>query len=842
MKDSLIKAAIFLASFVISLIIISSFMNRGTTDMTVEMGEATLPVVAIVDGDRQINRMYGVKGAVEPNMMRDTLSPLNEGRSLSIRIDKYGNTLKEVAYEVRSLDAERLIEDTEILDYIEDDESIEATLHVKDLISDGKEYILALRLTNEQGQKIYYYTRIIHEESLHEKEILDFVRDFTDKTFDKTAARSLTTYLESDSTGDNSTYQSVDIHSSFDQITYGNLAPERPETVMTEILEMDRSTASLKNSFLLHRKSGKETVYYDVNEYFRVRYTEKRIYLLDYERKMEQVFDPDADDAFVSDKVMLGISDPDVMMMENEDGGVIAFVQNSALYAFRNTDSKAIRIFSFFDKGDDDERNRNQDHGIKILQVDEAGNVHFLLYGYMNRGRHEGEIGVSAYYFNSALNQIEEEVYIPYTRSYQFLKYEIGKLSYSPDGNNLYLYLMGKLLNVHLDTKSISVMAGNIFFDSFVVSRSGRTAAWQAKNDSGIFVCDFNDGNIREILGDPGITIRALGFLGEDLVYGSSTGEHSIESPIGVTMDSMEAIYIENNEGEILKTYEKEGIYITGVDVRNGEITLNRITMDEGISGNFLSILPDMIVDNDPDAEDRNAVITVATEELETIVEIALAGHINNPNVHVVTPKEVLFEGERSLSLEEGDDSAATLIVYSRGGIDGIYESAYKAVSLADERGGVVVKPSGRYIWQKGNRAVEKELKDIAAPPVSETKEEQFTAVLSAILSHEGITEDSEVIDNYSGTLTEIIDREIDGAYSLELGGCSLSSVLYYVSMGRPVIAEVEGGNIVMIVGYDQLNTLIFDPYTGSIYKKGMNDSTEWFASHGNEFVSYVVG
>jgi len=841
MKEIIIKAAIFITSFLISLFIISSIMNRGTTDMTVEMGEASLPVVSVVDGDREINRMYGIRSTVEPNMMRDTLTPLNEGRSLEIYISKYGNRLKEVAYEVRSLDAERLIEDTEILDYIEDEDGISARLNIKDLINDGKEYILAVRLTNEQGQKIYYYTRIIHDTELHEKEILDFVRDFTDRTFDKTAARSLTTYLESDSSGDNSTYQFVNIHSSFDQITYGNLAPEKPETVRTDILEMDDSTASLKNSFLLKRGDGDDAVFYDVSEYFRVRYTEKRIYLLNYERTMEEVFDPGSEDVFISDKIVLGISDPDIVMEENEDGGVVAFVQNGSLYAYRNSDSKVIRVFSFFDKGDDDERNRNSDHGVKILQVDEAGNISFLIYGYMNRGRHEGETGVSAYYFNSALNQIEEEVYIPYKRSYQFLKYEIEKFSYSPDGNKLYLYLGGRLLDIRLDEKKDSIMAGNIYFDSFVVSKSGRTAAWQAKNDSGIFVCDFNSGNIREILGDPGVTIRALGFLGEDLVYGSSTGEHSIESRIGVSMDSMEKIYIESSNGELLKTYSKDGIYITGVEVKNDEISLSRITMEEGVSGNFLSIDPDMIVNNDPGTGDRNAVITVATEELETITEISLAGHIRTSSVHVVSPKEVLFEGDRTVEIKDDEDSSKMLMVYSRGGIDGICESEVRAVNLADERGGVVVKSTGRYLWQKGNRAAEKNLNDITDPPISESQDEQFTAVLSAILSHEGVTAEPEEIAGLEGSLVDIIEEEIDGSDALTLGGCSLSSVLYYVSIGRPVVAEVEGGNIVMIVGYDPKNTVIYDPSTGSIYKKGMNDSTEWFASHGNEFVSYVV-
>ncbi len=551
MKENILKGAAFLVSFLLSLLIISTYMNRGTTDMTVEMGEATLPVVSVLKDDREINRMFGNCSKVKPNLMRDTLTPLNDDRSLDIRINKFGTELKEIAYEVRSSDAERLIEDTELLDYQEREDIIDAKLHVKDLIEDSREYILGIRLTNEQGQKVYYYTRIIHRPDLHEKELLRFAYDFTVRTFDKEAARSLTTYLESDSTGDNSTYNFVNIHSSFSQITYGNLNLDPPEEIMTDILEMDSQTASLKNTFLLKRGGGKEPVFYDVCENFRVRYTEKRIYLLSYERTMDEVFDIDSEDAFVSDKIMLGISDPEVVMMENEDGSAVAFVQNGSLYGFRNVDSRAVRIFSFFDRGDDNIRNRNSDHGIRILQVDEAGNVHFIIYGYMNRGRHEGETGVSVYFYNSALSQIEEEIYIPYDRSYQFLKYEIEKFSYSTDGNNLYLYLGGKLMDIRLDEKSVTVIAENISFDSFVVSGSGRTAAWQAKNDSGIFIYDFNKGDIREILGDPGITIRALGFLGEDLVYGSSSGEHSIVIRLGVTLDSMEESYIENGEGEI---------------------------------------------------------------------------------------------------------------------------------------------------------------------------------------------------------------------------------------------------------------------------------------------------
>ena len=87
----------------------------------------------------------------------------------------------------------------------------------------------------------------------------------------------------------------------------------------------------------------------------------------------------------------------------------------------------------------------------------------------------------------------------------------------------------------------------------------------------------------------------------------------------------------------------------------------------------------------------------------------------------------------------------------------------------------------------------------------------------------------------------EIIEDKIQGAKALNLYGCSLTSVLYYVSQGTPVLATVDGGETVLIVGYDSKNTVIMDPETGTVYKKGMNDSTAWFSGHGNEFVSYVM-
>ena len=85
-------------------------------------------------------------------------------------------------------------------------------------------------------------------------------------------------------------------------------------------------------------------------------------------------------------------------------------------------------IFSFYDKDNADCRTLYDHHGIKILDVDEGGNVKFAVYGYMNRGRHEGETGIQILSYDNSLNTIEEEVYIPYSKSYAVLKDEMGQL------------------------------------------------------------------------------------------------------------------------------------------------------------------------------------------------------------------------------------------------------------------------------------------------------------------------------------------------------------------------------------------------------------------------------
>ena len=54
------------------------------------------------------------------------------------------------------------------------------------------------------------------------------------------------------------------------------------------------------------------------------------------------------------------------------------------------------------------------------------------------------------------------------------------------------------------------------------------------------------------------------------------------------------------------------------------------------------------------------------------------------------------------------------------------------------------------------------------------------------------------------------------------------------------MLATLNDGNAVLIVGFNELNTVLMDPQNGEVYKKGINDSTEWFEENGNSFITYI--
>ena len=562
------------------------------------------------------------------------------------------------------------------------------------------------------------------------------------------------------------------------------------------------------------------------------------MYLLDYERDMDSYFEPEAA-SYTNNKLSLGISDGNLELAESEDGNVFAFVKENRLFSINLTDSKTALLFGFYDQNNVDSRTLYQDGGIRIASVDETGNVRFLVYGYMNRGNHEGSVGVGCYYYNSMLNTIEEEVYIPYTGSSQRLMQDISQLAYVNNKNQLFLILDHVIYQIDLVEKSYTALQENLIQGSYRVSESNRMIAWltgDVDDSQELILLNLNTGRQTKIEAGSGRCIRPLGFMNEDLIYGLAYRTDITKDTMGNTLFLMYDVKIQNESGDILKDYNKNGIYVLEAQINGNQIDLHRVSADG--NGGYTAVTDDQIMNDLPETTQKNTVEVVATKDYEKIAQLAMKSSLKSDKMKYLTPKQVMYEGERSIHLPQEEEKQECYYVYDGYRLSAIVQQPREAVSKADALSGKVIDENGNCIWEKSNRSNVNQIMKITADAVSEERS-SVAVCIDTILSFEGVSRNSMQLLQAGKSLFDILQENLPDDKVLDLTGCSMESVLYYVGKDIPVMALLNDGNAVLIVGYNELNTVIFNPMSGTISKMGMNDSRDYFEANGNCFITY---
>lgn len=855
MNRNWIRRGIIVIVFFVSLLIFSFVLNQGNTDMTMEMAPASLPVASIIIDDYKVNEMHGYSQRMDAATIRDGLTPIEEDREIAFQIEMYGQELKELRFEVRSVDGERLIEDTRVTDYTRTADAVTASVNLKDLINENVEYNFILVLTLEDGREVYYYTRVIQNAYTLTKPKLDFIMDFHRKTFDKEAAKELSIYLEPSSEGDNSNFGNVDIHCNLNQVSWGNMnVTEITETAVT-ICELSENLASVRLESIVQVKDGKITNTYRVKEFYRIRYTKERFYLLNYNRSMEELV-PMEKSTFANNKIILGIQSQDVQMAESDGGNILAFENAGRVYCYDVTENKLAQLYAFFDEDNFDVRTYYDRSAVKILDVEENGNVSFMVYGYMNRGIHEGEVGVEVFYYNHLLNTIEEQIFIEYNKSPQLLMADIEKLAYVNRNNALFALIEGAIYKINMEEKSSEIIISGLGEDNLYVSRSNQMVVWQENTDGAgtkkLVLMNLNTEETTFIQAGAGEYCKAVGFMNEDVIYGLANVEDVSEDQLGSIVFPMKELLIQAENGTVLKRYQSEDIYIMDGEINDNQLNLTRAKgvrkeREEQETEGALEPMPleltmttdDQITSNIEEEEGTNKIVEAVTDLYETIQQIELKKEIEVKSIQFLTPKEVMYEGGRNLVLKEEKESVDRYLVYTRGELSGVYAEPREAVLYAYEHVGTVLDQEGDQIYRRGELVTRNQI--MAIKESEATKERSSLAVcLNTILQYEGASRNTEYMLAQGENAHSILTNVLKDYQILNLTGCTMDAMLYYVNQDIPVLALQEDGTAVLIIGFNQQNIVLMDPVNGKIYKKGMNDSRAMFEENGNRFMTYI--
>lgn len=840
MRKGVIKAIVLVAVFGITLIVTSLLTHQKNIDLTTRMPEATLPVVRFQENGTDINEIYGYTSQMDGTSVRDTIAPLGTDLTLPVMIKVYQSQIEEISYQVRTMDMERLMEEGTVDSFFQQDGEISLELQFENILEEGTEYMLVLTLQCD-GREVWYYTRIIRESGYNVKEAVEFAMDFHEKTFAEEGSDSLATYLEPNAQADNSSLQKVTINSSLNQVTWGDFKGERIEKPIPSIKEIGSSYNTIVLNYVVTAtgESG-EVEYYNVEEYYRVRYSSSnsRMYLLNYERTMNEIFRGESD-RVKADGISLGIRSQNVEYMTNEKGSVTAFVQEGELWSYSSDENRLSRVYSFRGAEGIDDRENNSQHQIKIIKIDETGSMDFVVYGYMNRGEHEGRTGIAVYHYDGVGNTTEEELFIPSDKSYEVLKAEWGNIFYVSDGNVFYLLADDSLHSINLYTRESEKLLTGLKAEQYAVSDTGRYIAWQDSENlyaaDTIRIMDLEGEEIREIRAGEGEYLLPVGFVENDFVYGAARQSDVAVDNAGNTQFPMYRIQIVDETGEAVKDYQKDGYYITKAYVENETIYLNRAYQ----SGNgTVSTEQDSIKNQELEAERNITVETVSSGQKQRTVQFTFAGsNTLSKTLQVVVPKEILVEEDRSVSLNT-EREQEMYYVYSAGKIIKATPSVAEAVTAADSCMGVVIGEEQQYIWRRGKKNSQPVVGDVTID-TSQTGESSAAKCLTAILQTEGISMDVEGLLAQGETPKQILTEALADYKVIDLTGCSVEQVLYYVNLKTPVYAVVDQ-DALLVVGYDEHNTILYDPATNSTYKMGLQDSNTMFEGAGNVFLGYI--
>lgn len=842
MQKGTIKAAVLSIVFILAVLIFGKLTNHTNEDLTTEMDEATFPVISMYQNDIELNELHGYAGEMNAAYMRDTIMPIGSERKLPITIQTYQTTVDAISYEIRSLDAARLIANADVTSYEKKKGKIIAELEIQNLLEEGEEYLLIIQL--DSGDKsIYYYTRIVQPVDCYVEECVDFVLDFNDKTFNSETTGSLATYMEK-TTGDNTTLHYVSLNSSLKQVGWADFEGERLTDPVPSIKEITNTYNVIVLDYVVTSvgENG-ESEYYNVEEYYRVRYTSSRIYLLNFERTMEQIFRGENDSVY--DKyIQLGIRSEDVEYKTNEAGTSVAFVQEGELWSYNTVENTLAKVFSFRGYEGIDDRENYGEHEIKIVGIDEAGSVDYIVYGYMNRGNHEGEVGIAVYHFDSLSNTNEEEIFIPSDRSYEVMKSELGQLMYVNEGGELFLMVDGSVYGIDLNTLKTRELIKNLTDDTFAVSVSNRFIAWieaegEALNGSScIHVMNLSDQKTFDIMEAEGESLKTLGFIDEDFVYGIARNTDIFQDAAGnVTfpMYQVKIVDVSSGEQNVLKTYEKNGYYVSGVEIDDYTMYLKRIQYN-GTA--YVAADQDMIMNREGESGKLVDITTSTTEGKERQVQIALAGTVSEKAPKLLTPKETILEEDRTVALRD-ESSTKHYYVYVKGDVILATDHVTEAVIAANENMGVVIGDHLQYVWKRSRKASQTAFPDIAVG-TEDTEAGSIAQCINAMLEKEGININVGALIDGGETPKSILNNTMKEADVFDLTGCSVDEILYYVSCGSPVFAMTGSNEAVLVVGYDSNNIVIYDPMIGTPYRRNIADADELFGSAGNVFFTYL--
>ena len=534
----------------------------------------------------------------------------------------------------------------------------------------------------------------------------------------------------------------------------------------------------------------------------------------------------------------IGIADAEnVTLYPNTDHSMVAFVRNGTLYCYNLAENTLTTVFSSAHGTVERMCGLKEQYDVRVLKMENNGNMTFLVSGYMNRGVYEGRVGLFVYRYYEDEKRLEELIYIPVNTTYQILKEELGDFAYFNEYDVFYFMVNRGVYSYNLITEELTEIAADVRDGAYFYSVNQRYMAYQEYGKTDCVRLLYPETG-KSVTVQPGKDeyIRLLGMSEENLIYGYGRTSDLFSNEDGRVTYAMYKVEIKNSLGQTKKVYEKEGFFVEAVRTSGNVIQLERLV--RGKDGGYEAAQSDYILKQDRSETGKIALAPRVTDRMLTEY------YISFPNDFVMEeiPGEVpvvytVMEEDTTLRVNEMEGTETAYYTYYYGMIDGIYETAGEAVSMADERAGTVINEKGKIVWERGTKATSASVPRITGVRAGNDTD-TVQAALQMMLSSKGIAVTISK-EETKQPLQQVIGRYTNAEVAV-LTGASLDEVLYFVWKGQPVLALKESGEAVVITAYSSGDVTYYDPARGRNITTDKEQAELLFENGGRIFISFL--
>lgn len=800
------------------------------------MGTALLPIAYMTtESGLKYNFLHGYTCEVDQTLIHEAITPISSDRKMNVKLNSYTSTIFGISYEIRSIDGLQLIERTSVSDYSNDNGNIDVNMKFKNLLDSNTEYMLKITVDTAENGKADYYTRIIIMDDANVDMKLTYVNNFSSYTIDKDAISNITAKLETNENGDNTNLGRVDIHSKRSQVGFGDLNPVLSSDRYITLNEIDGSVASVTIKYQVETDDDTGKYQYDVKEFYRISQPDETVtYVYSFDRWMEQEFDT-AHAVSTTGELYLGISaDEDIEKKASGSGKVTCFVRGDTLWKYSVVTREFTEIFSFKESEGDATRENFDNHKIKILKVENNGNIRFLVYGYMNRGQHEGKLGISVFEYDAVQNTTTEIAFVPRKDTYKSIESDINTLAYLNDSNILYLYSNGTINYMDCATKECMVVARNVIKSTCKMSEKEDVLMYQsgskAYDCSEINVLHLETGEQVNIDAPEGGRIKALGFIDANMVYGIAQSDTIRVDEDGNSVFPMYVIRLMDSKHQVVKEHTLEGCYAADVDFGESKLTIHRVVLDE--NQNYIATSDDELLSNTHDTSARLKITTRTTDirQREKYLSLVVSG---NSSKSTTKGAKYVFSGDADVNLINTGEKQKFYYAYGYGELCNVTTDLAEALSSANDSGGVVVDSNAKIIW---NRYKSKENTISISQSLVKQSGNTKVAATDLLIKLAGRTESSSKLYKKGVTTIQCLEKLFETVYNLT--GSRIELVEYFIDKGYPIIAKTGPNTYEVVYGYSASNVTTIDFTTGTTKSYTLNDFDNVISAYGNVMIT----